>query len=173
MHVCLAFLLYLLELGDFKALLDVPKLYLFGHDLFQGAIQLPFQAHYQYGLRLALAGHPALRAIQEESLHDIMLLLKFLIEQPVLGLLLGHVLLKLIKFLFQGEVLVVKVLWTELRGSRFPSVNLIFEVLEEEARMELHSTHTFMRVYRVLEEGVWLGRLVWWRHNNVIGLLDK
>ena len=59
LHVCLAFLLYLLELGDFKALLDVPKLYLFGHDLFQGAIQLPFQAHYQYGLRLALAGHPA------------------------------------------------------------------------------------------------------------------
>ena len=102
-----------------------------------------------------------------------MLLLKLLIEQPVLVLLLGHVMLKLIQLLFQGEVLVVEVLWAELRGSRFPPVNLIFEVLEEEARMELHSTHAFMRVYRVLEEDVWLGRLVWWRHNNVIGLLDK
>ena len=60
LHVCLAFLLYLLELGDFKALLDIPKLYLFGHDLLQGAIQLPFQVHHQYGLRLALAtGAPA------------------------------------------------------------------------------------------------------------------
>ena len=60
LHVCLAFLLYLLELGYFKALLDVSKLYLFGHDLFQGDIQLPFQAHYQNGLRLALAtGAPA------------------------------------------------------------------------------------------------------------------
>jgi hypothetical protein len=102
-----------------------------------------------------------------------MLLLKLLVEQPVLGLLLRNVLLKLVKFLFQREILVVEVLWAELRGSRFPPVNLIFEVLEEEARLQLHSTHAFMCVDRILEEGVWLGRLVGWRHNNVIGLLDK
>jgi len=102
-----------------------------------------------------------------------MLLLKLPVEQPVLGLLLGNVLLKLVQFLFQGEVLVVEVLWAELRRSRFPPVDLIFEVLEEEARMELHSTHALMRVDCVLEEAVWLGWLVRWRHNNVKGLLDK
>ena len=102
-----------------------------------------------------------------------MLLLKLLVEQPVLGLLLSHVLLKLVKFLFQREILVVEVLWAELRGSRFPPVNLIFEVLKEESGLELHFTHAFMRFDCILEKGMGLGRLVDWRHINVIWLLDK
>jgi hypothetical protein len=102
-----------------------------------------------------------------------MLLLKLVIEQPILSLLLGHMLLKLVKFRFQREVLVVEVLWAELRRPGFPPVNLIFEVLKEESGLELHFTHAFMRFDCILEKGMWLGRLVDWRHIYVIGLLDK
>jgi hypothetical protein len=102
-----------------------------------------------------------------------MLLLELVVEQPILSLLLGHMLLKLVKLRFQREVLVVEVLWAELRRSRFPPIDLIFEVLKEETGLELHFSHAFMRLDSILEKGMWLGWLVDWRHINVIGLLDK
>ena len=43
-----------------------------------------------------------------------MLLFKFIVKESILSLLLGYMLLKLVKFCFQREVLVVEILWTEL-----------------------------------------------------------
>lgn len=102
-----------------------------------------------------------------------MLLLELIVEKSILSLLLGHMLLKLVQFRFQREVLVVEVLWAELRRSRFPPIDLIFEVLKEETGLELHFSHAFMRFDCILEKGMGLGRLVDRRHIYVIGLLDK
>ena len=82
-------------------------------------------------------------------------------------------LLKMVQFLFQRDVLVVEVFWAELRRSRFPPVDLIFDVLKEESGLELHFSHAFICFDCILEKGMRLGRLVDWGYINVKGLLDK